>query len=1094
MIRYDTASPPAAGRARTTSPPSHVDGRVLPPMSHPGPVHGLHRVLGNGALAGSSLPGFAVPWLSAKLGASLTGVRVHTDAAADTITAARSAHAVTMDQDIYFAENAYQPQSPEGLIRLLHETAHAVQQRGSAPPDPARAATQEAEVDALLHTGHVGTLTTSAPGALCEPTYPRRTTGNALLREAERVITLSRDTSSTDETVRMWSSVESNFGAITAGSIARRVWTFLFLRHFTEPDPRGGVESSHPRYFYSRTYGWVDAQHFFGFIDYAERNSTPSRSRDEAFEAATARGFQIESDQQLVRDYVMLQRPPATDVTRLMQVRPPNTPLFRAPVAVAGGLARFAAVARASLLSGTEGELFRMLNEARQNKFLDDSAKSAWTYEDPTSNQLGTRFYFQHGERINSLPVAARESEFRNALATFLSSLGVVEDQAEIDRLGAGLPMKEQYSAGKTTEERERQAHPELYRLQRAIGNHATQWSLPGERAPTVVYEGLRSPSRSLDASTRALLEPRFSHDFSGVRVHTDPLAARSARAVGSLAYTVGQDIVFAPGEYDPGSARGQRLIAHELTHVVQQRGTSDLAPGAELRVEKSSSAAESEARQVPVGGGHGSTGPSCAHSTGSAPVLMRADPDAVGQVRKLGTVVGAAIQFWPTTVVDTQIGPVTVQPGLLSSGASQLNVIIGENLTPRVMAREILPLWTTATAFTPPSGGAPVGPGAFTEEQLAQGLLVYNQYYLALPAMTKWSPGLRFPLPVEIDEATGIATVNPDVIRTLAGSFDPTWAPALDQRAASSAPPPAAGLRADVTAFLARETTAGGRGTALGAQAVTNAQASLPFVRDAFAVLGAGGFEVALGFMDGLVNREISLLAAQRDGAAILAQIQTALTAAPAVLSAAQQASLDRANVMLGLVAGAGAAAPAAAMPTRVEKTVSVDTVKLDGSRFTPSTQVAVANAIYVQCNVRFTHDVDATATPAQTTGWLGADRALRASPTCGANTPEERNLYAGASAAFGLSARIRAFFVRDITGYNASGYSKPPYCATGPAASFRNGAVVQNSGDDSTLAHEIGHILLNSGAHPTATIMAPRPRPNEITDPQCTTIYRNA
>ncbi|MGI9040705.1 MAG: hypothetical protein ACR2HK_06340, partial [Gemmatimonadales bacterium] len=100
----------------------------------------------------------------------------------------------------------------------------------------------------------------------------------------------------------------------------------------------------------------------------------------------------------------------------------------------------------------------------------------------------------------------------------------------------------------------------------------------------------------------------------------------------------------------------------------------------------------------------------------------------------------------------------------------------------------------------------------------------------------------------------------------------------------------------------------------------------------------------------------------------------------------------------------------------------------------------------------------------------------------------------YAGASAALGLSARIRAFFIRDITSSNTNGSSKPPSCATGPAASFRNGAVVQNSGDDSTLAQEIGNILLNSGAHPTATIMAPRPRPNEITDPQCTTIYRNA
>jgi hypothetical protein len=154
----------------------------------------------------------------------------------------------------------------------------------------------------------------------------------------------------------------------------------------------------------------------------------------------------------------------------------------------------------------------------------------------------------------------------------------------------------------------------------------------------------------------------------------------------------------------------------------------------------------------------------------------------------------------------------------------------------------------------------------------------------------------------------------------------------------------------------------------------------------------------------------------------------------------------------------------------------------------------VQVANAIYAQCNVRFIHGVDATATAAQTTAWLGADRALQVAPSCGATTREERTLYQGASTAFGFSARIRAFFLSEISGYNASGYSLPPYCATGAAGVFRNVAVVENSGDDSTLAHEIGHILLNSGTHPARTIMAPRPRPNEITDPQCRTIYNNA
>jgi hypothetical protein len=359
---------------------------------------------------------------------------------------------------------------------------------------------------------------------------------------------------------------------------------------------------------------------------------------------------------------------------------------------------------------------------------------------------------------------------------------------------------------------------------------------------------------------------------------------------------------------------------------------------------------------------------------------------------------------------------------------------------------------------------------------------------------MTNWRAGLRFPLPVELDELTGMATVNTDVIRTLAGAFDPAWTLLLDQRASATAAPPAASVQAEVAAFLAAVPSTLNRGMTLGARAITNAQATLPFLREAFSQLGAGGFDVALAMVDELVNRDLGLLAAQRDGAAILAVIRATLAAAPGALTPDQQASLTRANLMLGRVAGVVAANPSAAMPTHREKVVTVDTVKLDGSRFNPETQVEVASAIYAQCNVRIDHGVDATATPAQTTGWIGADRALAAASLCGTVTGEERALFQGAATAFGLGARFRAFFVQSITGVNASGYSRPPYCATGPSAPFVNTIIVVNSGDDSTLAHEMGHILLNSGGHPANTIMSPRPRPNEITDPQCTTIYNNA
>lgn len=89
--------------------------------------------------------------------------------------------------------------------------------------------------------------------------------------------------------------------------------------------------------------------------------------------------------------------------------------------------------------------------------------------------------------------------------------------------------------------------------------------------APGIVHEVLRSPGRPLEASARAFFEPRFRFDFSRVRIHTEPIAAESARAVNALAYTVGPDIVFREGQFTTETNTGKRLLAHELAHVAQQ-------------------------------------------------------------------------------------------------------------------------------------------------------------------------------------------------------------------------------------------------------------------------------------------------------------------------------------------------------------------------------------------------------------------------------------------------------------------------------------------------------------------------------------------
>ncbi len=89
--------------------------------------------------------------------------------------------------------------------------------------------------------------------------------------------------------------------------------------------------------------------------------------------------------------------------------------------------------------------------------------------------------------------------------------------------------------------------------------------------APPVVDEVLRSSGQPLDATTRMFMEPRFRRDFSQVRVHTDARAAESATAIGARAYTNGYHVAFGAGQFQPETEQGRRLLAHELTHVVQQ-------------------------------------------------------------------------------------------------------------------------------------------------------------------------------------------------------------------------------------------------------------------------------------------------------------------------------------------------------------------------------------------------------------------------------------------------------------------------------------------------------------------------------------------
>jgi hypothetical protein len=162
----------------------------------------------------------------------------------------------------------------------------------------------------------------------------------------------------------------------------------------------------------------------------------------------------------------------------------------------------------------------------------------------------------------------------------------------------------------------------------------------------------LNSPGQPLDASTRGFMESRFGHDFSRVRVHSDAAAAASAAAVNALAYTVGGHVVLGAGMYTPGTQEGRALLAHELTHVLQQPAGTPAGP---LAIGEADDSFEREAARTadavmsPTGGPHAAT-------LRSQPGVIRrqeARPPTQGELkaeaplRRLASWPGEALKEW---------------------------------------------------------------------------------------------------------------------------------------------------------------------------------------------------------------------------------------------------------------------------------------------------------------------------------------------------------------------------------------------------------------------------------------------------------------
>jgi hypothetical protein len=244
----------------------------------------------------------------------------------------------------------------------------------------------------------------------------------------------------------------------------------------------------------------------------------------------------------------------------------------------------------------------------------------------------------------------------------------------------------------------------------------------------------------------------------------------------------------------------------------------------------------------------------------------------------------------------------------------------------------------------------------------------------------------------------------------------------------------------------MAHEPSALARGIVLGARAITNAVASRPFITEVFHQLGAGAFDVALVFMDNLVNHQTDLLASQRDGAAILAVIEAALNARPAVLSTAQQASFDRAQRMLARRGGIAARnAPGRACEPGHTRQVTVQPIFFRNNAADPAPtggsfpiRMDVTEQVWGKLGVQFSTNASI----------VRNDAAHKSAGTTIAELNAIQELRTGAG--------VEVFVVDNdiaILG-GAATFMNPP----GPASK----TILSDRGTSNTLlAHEMGHVL---------------------------------
>ncbi len=200
----------------------------------------------------------------------------------------------------------------------------------------------------------------------------------------------------------------------------------------------------------------------------------------------------------------------------------------------------------------------------RQEKDEDEAAQTASLQREEADED----------ETAQTLPLQRQEKDEDETAQT----VSLQREEADEDETAQTLPLqrqeKEEDETAQTASlQREDAGEEEEAAQARARPGKRVSGRPVGQRFEARLAELRRSGGAPMPDRLRAFVEPRFGRDFGAVRLHAGPGAAALAREAQARAFTVGHDIVFGAGEFQPGAADGRRLVAHELTHVLQQRG-----------------------------------------------------------------------------------------------------------------------------------------------------------------------------------------------------------------------------------------------------------------------------------------------------------------------------------------------------------------------------------------------------------------------------------------------------------------------------------------------------------------------------------------